>query len=160
MKKRYQIEQQRAVQQFRRLATEQNPTFRWCCHWPRSSVCCSKANLLRQTGLELMYLVMDEEVKSLAGRELHRGQPGEGEGTDGAPQGELRLLRRTDRRDAFQGPSDDRSPRNWLRRPPLDGQVNLLLANMGTGPCLRISPIRGGIQGFRWSRLLSLRQPF
>jgi len=26
MKKRYQIEQQRAVQQFRRLATEQNPT--------------------------------------------------------------------------------------------------------------------------------------
>jgi hypothetical protein len=26
MKKRYQIDQQRAVQQFRRLATEQNPT--------------------------------------------------------------------------------------------------------------------------------------
>jgi hypothetical protein len=50
MKKRYQIEQQRAVQQFRRLATEQNPNVQ-----------------MRQAGLELMHLVMEEEVRHLAG---------------------------------------------------------------------------------------------
>jgi hypothetical protein len=49
MKKRYQIDQQRAVQQFRRLLQE------------------GVGNLLRHAGLELMHLVMDEEVKSLAG---------------------------------------------------------------------------------------------
>jgi hypothetical protein len=31
MKKRYQIDQQRAVQQFRRLATEENPNIQMVC---------------------------------------------------------------------------------------------------------------------------------
>ena len=66
MKKRYQIEQQRAVQQFRRLATEQNPNIQMVL--PLAEIVGllqqGVGNLLRQTGLELMHLVMDEEVQS------------------------------------------------------------------------------------------------
>jgi transposase-like protein len=69
MKKRYQIEQQRAVQQFRRLATEQNPNIEMIL--PMADIVGllqeGVGNLLRQAGLELMHLVMEEEVKSLAG---------------------------------------------------------------------------------------------
>src|SRR5208283_1281616 len=69
MKKRYQIEQQRAVQQFRRLATEQNPNIQMIL--PMADIVGllqeGVGNLLRHAGLELMHLVMDEEVKSLAG---------------------------------------------------------------------------------------------
>jgi hypothetical protein len=71
MKKRYQIDQQRAVQ-FRRLATEQNPNVQMIL--PMADIVGllqeGVGNLLRHAGLELMHLVMDEEVKSLA-----RGQP-------------------------------------------------------------------------------------
>ena len=73
MKKRYQIDQQRAVQQFRRLATEQNPNIQMIL--PMADIVGllqeGVGNLLRHAGLELMHLVMDEEVKSLAG-ERHR----------------------------------------------------------------------------------------
>ncbi len=66
MKKRYQIEQQRAVQQFRRLATEQNPNIQMVL--PLADIVGllqqGVGNLLRQTGLELMHLVMDEEVRN------------------------------------------------------------------------------------------------
>jgi putative transposase len=78
MKRRYQIEQQRAVQQFRRLATEQNPNIQMGL--PLAEIVGllqqGVGNLLRQTGLELMHLVMDEEVKSLAGErhEQHSGR--------------------------------------------------------------------------------------
>ena len=69
MKKRYQIEQQRAVQQFRKLATEQNPNIQMIL--PMAGIVGllqeGVGNLLRQAGLELMHLVMEEEVKSLAG---------------------------------------------------------------------------------------------
>jgi putative transposase len=69
MKKRYQIDQQRAVQQFRKLATEQNPNIQMIL--PMADIVGllqeGVGNLLRQTGLELMHLVMEEEVKSLAG---------------------------------------------------------------------------------------------
>ena len=77
MKKRYQIEQQRAVQQFRRLATEQNPNIQMIL--PLADIVGllqeGVGNLVRQTGLELMHLVMDEEVKSLAG-ERHQQHDG------------------------------------------------------------------------------------
>ena len=69
MKKQYQIEQQRAVQQFRRIATEQNPTVQLIlpmadiAHLLQDGV----GQLVRQAGLQLMQLVMEEEVKSLAG---------------------------------------------------------------------------------------------
>jgi putative transposase len=69
MKKRYQIDQQRAVQQFRRLATEQNPSIQMIL--PMADIVGllqeGVGNLLRHAGLELMHLVMDEEVRSLAG---------------------------------------------------------------------------------------------
>jgi putative transposase len=69
MKKRYQMDQQRAVQQFRRLATEQNPNIQVIL--PMADIVGllqeGVGNLLRHAGLEPMRLVMDEEVKSLAG---------------------------------------------------------------------------------------------
>ena len=69
MKKRYQFEQHRAVQQFRKLAAEQNPNIQMIL--PMADIVGllqeGVGNLLRQTGLELMHLVMEEEVKSLAG---------------------------------------------------------------------------------------------
>ena len=77
MKRQYQIEKQRAVQQFRRLATEQNPNIQMVL--PLADIVSALqqgvGNLLRQAGLELMHLVMDEEVKSLAG-ERHEQHPG------------------------------------------------------------------------------------
>ena len=77
MKRRYQIEQQRAVQQFRRLATEQNPNIQMIL--PLADIVGllqqGVGNLLRHAGLELMHLVMDEEVKSLAG-ERHQQHEG------------------------------------------------------------------------------------
>jgi transposase-like protein len=77
MKKRYQIEQQRAVQQFRKLAAEQNPNVQMIL--PMADIVGllqeGVGNLLRQAGLELMHLVMEEEVKSLAGeRHEQNGQ--------------------------------------------------------------------------------------
>ena len=77
MKRRYQIERQRAVQQFRRLAAEHNPNVQMLL--PLAEIVSllqqGVANLLRQTGLTLMQLVMEEEVKSLAG-ERHEQQEG------------------------------------------------------------------------------------
>src|ERR1035437_6365325 len=79
MKKRYQIEQQRAVQQFRRLATEQNPNVQMVL--PMADIVGllqlqqGVGHLLRQAGLELMNLVMDEEVRHLAG-ERHQQHEG------------------------------------------------------------------------------------
>src|SRR5450755_3264350 len=78
MKRQYQIEQQRAVQQFRRLATEQNPAIQMVL--PLAEIVGllqqGVGNLLRQAGLTLMHLVMEEEVKSLAGErhEQHAGR--------------------------------------------------------------------------------------
>jgi putative transposase len=78
MKRQYQIEQQRAVQQFRQLAAEQNPNIQMVL--PLAEIVSllqqGVGNLVRQTGLELMHLVMDEEVKSLAGEhyEQHPGR--------------------------------------------------------------------------------------
>src|SRR5690242_11287301 len=69
MERQYQIEQQRAVQQVRRLATEQNPNIQMVL--PLAEIVGllqqGVGNLLPQAGLALMHLVMDEEVKSLAG---------------------------------------------------------------------------------------------
>ncbi len=69
MKKRYQIDQQRAVQQFRQLATEQNPNIQMVL--PMADIVAmlqdGVGHLLRQAGLALMNLVMEEEVRYLAG---------------------------------------------------------------------------------------------
>ena len=69
MKKQYQIEQQRAVRYFRRIATEENPNIQMVL--PLAEIVGllqeGVGHLLRETGLALMQLVMEEEVKSLAG---------------------------------------------------------------------------------------------
>ena len=66
------------MQQFRRLATEQNPDIQMVL--PLAEIVSllqqGVGNLLRETGLALMHLVMEEEVKSLAGErhEQHEGR--------------------------------------------------------------------------------------
>src|ERR1017187_225590 len=76
MKKRYQIDQQRAVQEFRQLAREQNPNLQMI--FPMSEVVGllqeGVGHLLREAGLSLMNLVMEEEVRHLAG-ERHQQHP-------------------------------------------------------------------------------------
>jgi putative transposase len=77
MKRQYQIEQQRAVQQFRRIATEQNPNIQMIL--PLAEIVGllqqGVGNLLREAGLALMQTVMDEEVRHLAG-ERHQQHEG------------------------------------------------------------------------------------
>src|SRR5438132_1647246 len=76
MKKRYQIDQQRAVQEFRQLAREQNPNLQMI--FPMTEVVGllqeGVGHLMREAGLALMSLVMEEEVRHLAG-ERHEQHP-------------------------------------------------------------------------------------
>jgi transposase-like protein len=71
------MEQQRAVQQFRRIATEQNPNIQMIL--PLAEIVGllqqGVGNLLREAGLALMQTVMDEEVRHLAG-ERHQQHEG------------------------------------------------------------------------------------
>src|SRR5580704_16502640 len=77
MKRQYQIEQQRAVQQFRRIADEQNPNIQMIL--PLADIVGllqeGVGNLVRETGLALMQTVMEEEVRHLAG-DRHQQHPG------------------------------------------------------------------------------------
>jgi putative transposase len=77
MKRRYQIEGQRAVNEFRQLATEQNPTVQMML--PMADIVGllqqGVGHLLREAGLALMSLVMEEEVRHLAG-ERHQQHEG------------------------------------------------------------------------------------
>jgi putative transposase len=69
MKRRYQIEQQRAVNEFRQLATDQNPNIQMAL--PMAEIVGllqqGVGHLLREAGLALMGLVMEEEVRYVAG---------------------------------------------------------------------------------------------
>jgi hypothetical protein len=69
MQRRYQIDQQRAVQQFRQMAREENPNIQMIV--PMAEVVGllqeGVGHLLREAGLALMNLVMEEEVRHLAG---------------------------------------------------------------------------------------------
>lgn len=69
MKRRYQIKQQRAVNEFRQLATNQNPTIQMAL--PMAEIVGllqqGVGHLLREAGLALMGLVMEEEVRHVAG---------------------------------------------------------------------------------------------
>ena len=74
MKEPYQIESQRAVKRLERMAAEGNPAVQMILPmtemlgWLRKGV----GELIRQTGLQLMGLVMEEEVRQIAGE---RSQP-------------------------------------------------------------------------------------
>ena len=76
MKKRYQIDRQRAVRDFRQLATEENPAVQMIL--PLADIVGhlqeGVGHLLREAGLTLMNLVMEEEVRHLAG-ERHEQNP-------------------------------------------------------------------------------------
>jgi putative transposase len=74
MKRTYQIESQRAVRQLEQMATEGNPAVQMMLPmaemvgWLRQGV----GALIRQAGLQLMQLLMEEEVNQLVGE---RGRP-------------------------------------------------------------------------------------
>src|SRR5256884_7479586 len=74
MKKPYQIETQRAVKQFEAMAAEGNPAVQMMLPmaemvgWLRKGV----GELIRQAGLQLMDLLMQEEVRELAGERSQR----------------------------------------------------------------------------------------
>jgi hypothetical protein len=76
MKRRYQIDQQRAMQEFRQLAHEENPNLQMI--FPMTEVVGllqeGVGHLMREAGLALMSLVMEEEVRHLAG-ERHQQHP-------------------------------------------------------------------------------------
>jgi len=69
MKRRYQIEKQRAVNEFRQLATNENPSIQMTL--PMADIVGllqqGVGHLLREAGLALMSLVMEEEVRHVAG---------------------------------------------------------------------------------------------
>src|SRR5260370_12342669 len=69
MQKGYQIDKQRAVQQFRRFATETNPNIQMVL--PLAGIVGmlqeGVGNLMREAGLLLMMGVMEEEVRHLVG---------------------------------------------------------------------------------------------
>ena len=69
MQKRYQIDKQRAVQQFRRLATETNPNIQMIL--PLAGIAGmlqeGVGHLMREAGLLLMMGVMEEEVRHVVG---------------------------------------------------------------------------------------------
>ena len=69
MKRSYQIEKQRAVNEFRQLATHENPNFEMIL--PMADIVGllqqGVGHLLREAGLALMSLVMEEEVRHVAG---------------------------------------------------------------------------------------------
>jgi putative transposase len=74
MKKPYQIEAQRAVKQFEAMAADGNPAVQMMLPmaemvgWLRKGV----GELIRQAGLQLMDLLMQEEVRELAGERSQR----------------------------------------------------------------------------------------
>ncbi len=76
MQKRYQIDKQRAVQQFRRFATEVNPTIQMTL--PMAGIVGmlqeGVGHLMREAGLLLMMSVMEEEVRHVVG-ERHVQNP-------------------------------------------------------------------------------------
>src|SRR5436190_6291601 len=69
MKKPYQIETQRAVKQFEAMAAEGNPAVQLVLPmaemmgWLRKGV----GELIRQAGLQIIQLMMEEEVRELVG---------------------------------------------------------------------------------------------
>jgi transposase-like protein len=69
MQKRYQIDRQRAVQRFRRFATESNPDIQMVL--PLAEIVAmlqaGVGNLVREAGLMLMMGIMDEEVRNVVG---------------------------------------------------------------------------------------------
>ena len=79
MKKRYQIDRQRAVRAFQRQAKQSEQSLQLML--PLKEVAAALqdgvGHLMRQAGLELMQLIMAEEVRQLAGERYQRRQQGQ-----------------------------------------------------------------------------------
>ena len=130
MKRRYQIDRQRAVQQFRQIAHEQNPNIQMI--FPLAEVVGllqeGVGHLLREAWLALMNLVMEEEVRSLAGerheqhaeRRVHRWGKEDGYCVVDGQKVPIRRtrLRRVDHREQRLG-----SYELFQRRGPLEQSV-------------------------------------
>src|SRR5204863_8758716 len=97
MKKPYQIEAQRAVKQFEAMAADGNPAVQMMLPmaemvgWLRKGV----GALIRQAGLQLMDLLMQEEVRELAGDRSQR-QPERTASRWGSEEGDCVAMRQTD----------------------------------------------------------------
>ena len=78
MKKKYQIEKQRAVQGFRKLAQDVNPPVQLMMPMMEVAAFLQEGvgHLQRQAGLLLMQAVMDQEVRHLAGERHAQGDSG------------------------------------------------------------------------------------
>ena len=79
MKKRYQTDREQAVRQFHRQAEESEQELQ--LHLPLKEVAAALqqgvGELMRQAGLELMQLIMEEEVRQLAGERCQRREQGQ-----------------------------------------------------------------------------------
>ena len=77
MKKRYQIDREQAVRQFHKQAEESGQDLQ--LHLPLKEVAAALqqgvGELMRQAGLDLMQLIMDNEVRQLAGEHYQRAKP-------------------------------------------------------------------------------------
>ena len=77
MKKRYQIDRESAVRRFRKHAQESEQEVQ--LHLPLKEVAAALqegvGHLMRQAGLELMQLIMDNEVRNTAGERYQRREP-------------------------------------------------------------------------------------
>jgi len=140
MKRRYQIERHRAVQSFRRWATENNPNVQMMLPMAEvvSLLQAGVGHLLREAGLALMQLVMEEEVRRLAG-ERHQQHPGRQAHRWGKEAGYCVVdgqkvpLRRTRLRDQHNREQRLGSYELFQRSAPLEGRVwDTLLRGLST----------------------------
>ena len=80
MKRRYQIDREKAVRRFQQGAEQGDREIQ--LHLPLKQIAAALqegvGTLMRQAGLELMQLVMEDEVRQLAGERCQRRQPEQG----------------------------------------------------------------------------------
>jgi putative transposase len=133
LKKQYQIEQQRAVLQFRRIATEQNPNIQMIL--PLADIVGmlqqGVGNLLRETGLALMQTVMEEEVRQLAGErhQQHQGRRAHRWGTEDGycvVDGQKVPIRKTRLRTAERGETRDSTLKHFEKTETLGQCIQTL----------------------------------
>ena len=79
MKKRYQIDRERAVQNFQKQASHSEQSLQLTLPFKEVAAALQDGvgHLMRQAGLELMQLIMEEEVRQLAGERCQRREPGQ-----------------------------------------------------------------------------------
>ncbi len=79
MKKRYQIDRERAVQKFQKQAQHSDESLQLTLPLKQVAAALQDGvgHLMRQAGLELMQLIMEEEVRQLAGERCQRREQGQ-----------------------------------------------------------------------------------